>query len=105
MSRYVIPRPFKGEERYFYFFTRKSLVYTIIGSSIGLGIAKIFELFGYMITGVVIAVIITLPFYVMGSYKVSKDNPYNGGEDYDKGLIRRIRKKYMYSVYVHKDGE
>ncbi|MGE4283056.1 MAG: hypothetical protein AB7G87_04975 [Clostridia bacterium] len=107
MGRYNIPRPFKGETRYFYFLTKKALIYTSIGSGIGLLFLKLLMDAGHPITGIVVLAVFVIPSYIFGSISFPKDSEYNGGEDLDKVFFRKLKKmlnKYIYVTDGRREG-
>lgn len=105
MSRYNIPRDFKKDNTEVKFFTKKSLIYTIIGSSIGFIFLLLLERSGHLLLGVFSVTTITIPFYVFGRFKYDPEELYNGGLDLDVVVYRKIKKKLMQRIYVTKDTD
>lgn len=103
MSRYMIPKKFTGENRYFKIFTKKSMIYTGIGSSIGLFFFYIFLELEHPLIAILALFVWAMPFYIFGTQVYSKDNPYNGGEDMDVVWYRRLKKWRNKVIYVTMD--
>lgn len=92
--KYPIPKRFNEEETFLIFFSKKSLIYTIIGASIGFLPMLIFWKFlDRPITAFFVWVLIALPFFILGQFKFPPDRLYNGGEPLDRIVFRAIRRK------------
>ncbi len=100
MFRFNIPRKFTGENRILVIFTRKSFVYTAVGTAIAIGIIKVLTAFNHPALGLIFGGLIIVPFYAFGSFKFSKDLRENAGEDLDTVVFRRLRKKFNKKIYV-----
>ena len=117
MGTYRIPRDTKGEGRLFYIFSTKALLYTVGGVIIGVVnryllmlIGAIFgaeDIFGTI--GTVIAVILALAAFVIGTFKLPQNERFEitrkaGGTKLDKVIIESIkfklnkRKLYVYDT-------
>lgn len=104
MGRYNIPKKFTEENRILIIFTKKSFVYTAIGSAIGIFFLSVFNKLGHPIIGLLSCFLMIVPFFLFGKYKYPNDSRYNGGEDLDRVVFRKLKKKFNKKIYVSDAG-
>ncbi len=111
MGTYNIPRNVKGEGRILFIFSTKSLITTCIGGGIGLFFYFIFSLIKLNSIGLIIAFIFALIGYVIGMFKIPEANGLEitrktGGENIDDVIKRYIKfKKNDKKLYVYTKEE
>jgi hypothetical protein len=108
MGTYYIPRNYKGETRFLYIFTVKSLITTAIGAVVGSLFLLIFAAVQMKMVGIIIMAIFAVIGYVIGAVKIPTivSIPITkkiGGEPVSEIIIRYIkfkknRKMYSYTV-------
>ena len=108
MGTYNLPRNVKGEGRILFVFSRKALIYTIIGASIGLIFYFIFKLLGISGIGVIIMLLLAGLGFAIATFKVPNTTAFKitkktGGENIDDVLKRLIKFKMSKDkVYYYK---
>lgn len=108
MQTYEIPRNYKGEGRILYIFSTKGLIYTAVGTGIGLIFYLIFKTLGLSMIGLIITLIFALIGFVIGTLKVPESNAFEitkktGGENIDDVIMRWIKfKKNGNKIYIYK---
>lgn len=108
MGTYNLPRDVKGEGRILFVFSRKGLIYTIIGATIGLVFKLITDMLGIGIVGLIIMVLLALIGFVIGTFKMPNASGFKitkktGGENIDEILKRLIKFKMKKNkVYYYK---
>lgn len=111
---YNIPRNTKGEGRFFYIFSTKALIATIIfaiiGMTIAYSIASLLGIFGIKVSkaliGLIGAVLLGVIGFTITSFKIPDSNNFEltrktGGEYIDQIIIRYIKfKKRHNKIYT-----
>ncbi|MBR3255633.1 MAG: PrgI family protein [Clostridia bacterium] len=111
MGTYNLPRNVKGEGRILFIFSRKALIYTIIGATIGLVFNFIFGLFGLNVVGIIIMVLLALFGFVISTFKMPNNTTFKitkktGGQEIDDVLKRLIKFKMKKNkIYYYKINE
>lgn len=111
MGTYNLPRNVKGEGRFLFIFSTKSLITTMIGGGIGLIFYLIFSLLGLNMVGIIITLIFALIGYSIGMFKVPEANGLEitrktGGENIDDVIIRYFKfKSNKKKLYVYTKEE
>ncbi len=107
MGSYYIPsNKLKGESRILYIFTTKSLIYTAIGTLIGLIFYSIFSLIGIKIIGIILLIIFALIGYAVATIKVPSENSSKlaknvGGDSLDQIIAKYIAFKRNKKIYSY----
>lgn len=91
--RYNIPKKFTGEERYLFIFTKKALGYTAIGVVLSTPLIWLFSIMDMSVVGVVIAIVLCIPFYAAGMITYPANKVYNGGISLDRAFLRFAKRK------------
>ncbi len=108
MEIHEIPRNYKGESRILNIFSIKALMYTAIGIGIGLIFVFIFDLVGLRTVGIVIAGILAIFGFVIGTFKIPETKKFEitrktGGEYTDDIIKRWIKfKRKKNTIYISK---
>lgn len=108
MGTYNLPRNVKGEGRILFIFTRKSLMFTVGLSIVGVILFFIFRFIKLTPVGIVLLVLFTLTGFVIGTFKVPnlsgvKWAKTNAGQTLDDIIIRAIKfKQKRNRIYVYK---
>lgn len=111
---YNIPRNTKGEGRFFYIFSTKALIATImfaiVGMTIAYSIASLLGIFGIEVSkaliGLIGAVLLGVIGFTITSFKIPDSNNFEltrktGGEYIDQIIIRYIKfKKRHNKIYT-----
>lgn len=111
MGTYNLPRNVKGEGRILFIFTTKSLIYTSIGTGVGLIFYFIFSLIKLKFVGIISVLIFALIGYAIGMLKVPnigslKATRVVGGENLDDVIKRAIKfKKKNNKIYIYDNKE
>lgn len=115
MGTYYIPRNVKGEGRILFIFSTKALIYTAIGSGIGVILYIILSAIGIGTAGLVILIVLALLGFIIGTLKVPDTSAFEitkktGGENLDEVITRFIKfKMNKNKIYVYtedkKEGE
>ena len=111
MGTYYIPRNVKGEGRILFIFSKKALIYTVVGIVASLPFYFIFNLFGATIVGIIFAVLFGGIGFIIGTFKMPEINSFEftkrtGGEDIDDIIKRAIKFKMKKNkIYVYGKGE
>ena len=109
MGTYGLPRDVKGEGRILFVFSKKALIYTTIGLSVGLVFYFIFNLIGLGFLGTIIAILLGGAGFIIGTFKVPDTNSFElarkaGGENIDEVIHRAIKFKAKNNpIYLNKD--
>lgn len=98
LGTYNLPRNVKGEGRILFIFSKKALVYTVVGATIGLLFYFITSLFGANFIGFIIMVILALLGFAIGTFKMPNTTAFQitkktGGQNIDDVLKRLIKFK------------
>ena len=111
MAVHEIPRNVKGEGRFLYIFTTKSLIFTAIFAVVGLGVYYIFNTFLKMkLAGIIGLVICAGIGFGIATLKMPDSENFaitrkTGGEKIDEVILRAIKFKLKHNrIYVHKKG-
>ena len=111
MKTYEIPRNYKGEGRILYIFSTKALIYTSVGTGIGLVFYFMLKMFNLSMLGIIITLFFALIGFGIASLKVPESTAFEitkktGGENIDDVIIRWIKfKKNNNKVYIYKEEE
>ena len=108
MGTYNIPRNVKGEGRFLYIFSVKSLLYMAIGLGVGLPFYFIFKIFNLTIVGIIIVVLLALFGFIAATFKVPSIGSFKftknvAGQNIDDVIKRAFmfkkkgRKIYLYT--------
>lgn len=109
MGTYNLPRNVKGEGRILFIFTGKSMIYTVIGGTVGLLFYFIFSLIGLTIVGLIIMAVFALIGFAIGTLKVPNLEKFEfakktGGENLDDVIRRAIKFKTKgKKIYIYKE--
>ena len=111
MGTYNIPRNVKGEGRILYIFSKKGIIYTMIGALIGTPFYLLFNSIGITFVGVIIIILLALIGFIIGTFKVPETTAFEitrktGGENIDD-VIKRAFKFYKNRrrIYIYKEEE
>ena len=105
-SYYIPSNKLKGENRILYIFTGKSLIYTLIGATIGILFYFLLSLAGSKVAGIVILIILSLMGYAIGTVKMptagnTKLVKNVGGDSIDEIILHYIMFKKNKKVYSY----
>lgn len=105
-SYYIPSNKLKGENRILYIFTGKSLIYTLIGATIGILFYFLLSLAGSKVAGIVILIILSLMGYAIGTVKMptagnTKLVKNVGGDSIDEIIYHYIMFKKNKKVYSY----
>lgn len=109
MGTYGLPRDVKGEGRILFIFSKKALIYTSIGITVGLVFYFLFNLIGLGIIGAIIAVLLGAGGFVIGTFKIPDTNSFElsrkaGGENIDEVIQRAFKFKMKKNpIYINKE--
>lgn len=106
MGTYYIPRNYKGETRFLYIFTVKSLISTAIGAVIGSIFLLIFMVLNMKTVGLIITALCGVWGYVVGAVKIPTivSIPITkkiGGEPLSEIIIRYFKFKKNRKIYSY----
>ena len=108
---YQIPRNVKGEGRILYIFSKKGIIYTMVGALIGTPFYLLFNSIGITFVGVIIIILLALIGFIIGTFKVPETTAFEitrktGGENIDD-VIKRAFKFYKNRrrIYIYKEEE
>ncbi len=111
MGTYNIPRNVKGEGRILYIFSKKGIIYTMVGALIGTPFYLLFNSIGITFVGVIIIILLALIGFIIGTFKVPETTAFEitrktGGENIDD-VIKRAFKFYKNRrrIYIYKEEE
>ena len=111
MGPYYIPRNVKDEGRILFIFTGKSMIYTVVGTVIGVIFNLILSAFNLQLIGVIIIAVLALIGFAIGTFKVPELGAFAftkkvGGEAIDDVILRAIKfKKSNNKIYVYDKEE
>ena len=110
MGSYYIPRNYRGESRFLYIFTLKSLISTAIGAALGFFIYFILKMLGAGMVGIIIMAVFAVIGYAVGAFKIPTiaGLPVTkkiGGEPISEIILRYIKFKKNRKMYVYKREE
>lgn len=111
MGTYYLPRNVKGEGRILFIFTTKSLIYTVVGATIGLPFYLIFRILNLFIVGIIFVLLFALLGFAIGSLKVPEIGKFEftkktGGEGIDDVIRRAIKfKTNGRKIYIYQGGK
>jgi len=105
-SYYIPSNKLKGENRILYIFTGKSLIYTLIGATIGILFYFLLSLLGSKVAGIVILIILSLIGYGIGTIKMPTSGNTKlvknvGGDSIDEIILHYIMFKKNKKVYSY----
>lgn len=108
---YQIPRNLKGEGKILFIFSTKALIYTAVGTVIGIIFYYILKMIGLGMVGLGIMAILALMGFVIGTFKIPDTNAFEvtrktGGENIDDVIMRAIKFKHKKrKIYVYIGGK
>ncbi len=110
MGTYYIPRNYKGETRFLYIFTVKSLISTAIGAVIGSVFLLIFMVLNMKTVGLIITALCGVLGYIVGAVKIPTivSIPITkkiGGEPLSEIIIRYFKFKKNRKIYSYTKEE
>ena len=105
-SYYIPSNKLKGENRILYIFTGKSLIYTLIGATIGILFYFLLSLLGSKVAVIVILIILSLIGYGIGTIKMPTSGNTKlvknvGGDSIDEIIFHYIMFKKNKKVYSY----
>ena len=90
---YNIPRNTKGEGRFFYIFSTKALIFTIVIGGMGFGIFyAIGKLIGHTIIGTIMGGVFGLIGFAISSFKIPDSNNFE--------ITRKAGGEYIYQIIM-----
>ena len=105
---YQIPRNVKGEGRILFIFSTKALIYTAVGTGIGLVVSWIFSMFGLGFARYIFLIVFALIGYSVATFKIPNTTAFEftkktGGEDIDDVIRRWLKFKFKNKnkIYVY----
>lgn len=99
--RHEIPSEFTDEDRWFKYFTKKTLAFIMVGCVITCLLFKLCSFFGGAIIGVVLGLVITVALGAVSMIPVPENQFLRGGGlTYDVIIIRRFIRRKNKVVYV-----
>ena len=115
MGTYNVPRNVKGEGRFLYIFSTKSLIYSAIGAVVGLPLYLIFDALQVTILGIIGVIFFALIGFIIATFKIPeigklKSTKTIGGEKIDDIIKRAFmfkkkgNKLYLYTKEEIKNG-
>lgn len=111
MGTYYIPRNVKGEGRILFIFSKKALIYTVIGVLASLPFYFIINAFGATIVAIGVAAIFGGIGFLIGTFKMPEIKSLEitkktGGEDIDDVIKRAIKFKMKKNkIYIYAKEE
>ena len=111
MGTYYIPRNVKGEGRILFIFTKKGLIFTTIGASIGLVFYFVFaKLLNLLWVGIGFALLFALIGFVIGTIKMPSIAKFEvtrqtAGENIDDVIVRAIKFQKKKRIYIYKEED
>ncbi len=109
MGTYNLPRNVKGEGRILFVFSTKALIYSAVGSGIGLIFYLIFKILSMSVVGLIFVALFALIGFVIGTFKMPDTNAFEitkktGGENIDDVIKRAIKFKMQRNkIYVYEE--
>ena len=113
MATHEIPRNVKGEGRFLYIFSTKSLIYTVALGIVGLLFYALFNMLGLKTVGLIFVAVFALVGFCIGTFKVPEIESFSftkktGGENIDdvikRGVKFKLKKNRIY-VYTKEEKE
>ncbi len=99
--RHAIPAEFTDEDKWFKFFTKKTLAFMLPGIFIMVVLFRILALFGQGMAGIIIGLVITAALAAVSAIpKPGDDYLRGGGITFDILILRRIIRAKNRVVYV-----
>ena len=110
MATHYIPRNVKGEGRFLYIFTTKSLITTFVGGMVGLLLYYIFKMVGLNIVGLILLGLFALLGFAAGTVKIPaitglKFTKNIAGDSIDDIIIRFVKFKMNKKIYTYTKEE
>ena len=111
MGTYQVPRNVKGEGRILFIFSKKALLYTVIGVGVGFLFSLLFSIVGLQLVGYIIMGIFGLLGFLIGTFKMPDTNAFEvtkktGGEQIDDVIKRAIMfRRNGKRIYVYEKPE
>lgn len=110
MATHYIPRNVKGEGRFLYIFTTKSLITTFVGGMVGLLLYYIFKMVGLNIVGLILLGVFALLGFAAGTVKIPaitglKFTKNIAGDSIDDIIIRFVKFKMNKKIYTYTKEE
>ena len=106
---YPVPRSVKGESRFLYIFSVKSLLFTIGFGIVGLLIGSVFSVIGWNLGMIILTAIFAVVGFCVGSLTIP-DSPIvgnlrkAGGEPISDILIRTLTFNKRKRIYLYRKG-
>lgn len=110
IGRYKIPRPFKDEDIWFRWFTKKQLMYLVVFGGVGILVLFISAIINMVVIGGVFCVLCLALGIIIPRFDVPDDKYLWGGgmpleTIFIRIVIKKISKKVMYIKCHNKEGE
>ena len=111
MNSYEIPRNYKGEGRFFYVFSTKGLIYTVVGLMLGYPIYLIFKINEKTFIGFLIMALLGFIGFAIATFKIPESNSLSitrkaGGERIDTIIVRWFKfKRNKDRIFIYKEME
>lgn len=110
MATHYIPRNVKGEGRFLYVFTTKSLITTAIGGGFGFLLFSIFSVVGIKMVGIILLAIFALLGFAIGTVKIPtitgiKFTKNVAGDSIDDIIVRYIKFRMNKKIYIYTKEE
>ena len=108
MATHLIPRNTKGEDRILIIFSRKALLYTVIGASIGFFFYLIFNAISIGFVGIILIILLGLIGFIIGTLKIPRIEKFEftkqtAGEKIDDIILRAFKfYKDKNRLYIYK---
>ena len=108
MQVHGIPRKYKGEGRILYIFSTKALIYTAVGTTVGILFYILFRMLGLSNIGLIITGIFGLIGFSIATFKIPESQAFAltrkvGGENIDDIILRWIKfKRKGKKIYIYK---
>ena len=112
MGTYYIPRNYRGETRFLYIFTIKSLISTAVGAAVGAIFLLIFRALNMMVVGLVVMAVFAVIGFAVGAVKIPTivaipvTKKIGGEPIYEIALryfkFKKKRKLYVYTKEIDK---
>jgi len=110
LGRYKIPRPFKDEDIWFRFFTKKQLMYLLVFGGIGLLLLMLSAVAKMVVIGGILFVVFLVLGIVIPRFNMPDDKYLWGGgmpleTIFIRWIFKKISKKSLYIKCHTKGGE
>ena len=106
VGKYKIPKPYKDQDLWFKWFTKKQVLYLIVAAVISAGILYFTQKIHLLLIGLVLTVILFVFAFVIPRFKMPEDKYLLGGgielEELALRLILKIVRKKKIYINLHK---